>query len=68
MSAEPQVTIQHTVRIHCIRYFEHPLHGETLIIGMDDKMIRIHSVSDGTILQELKGHRARWTLYGLSDV
>lgn len=59
MSALPKVTIEHHVRIHCIRYFQHPVHGETLMSGTDDKLIRIHSLADGAVLQELKGHRAR---------
>lgn len=60
MDAEPQATIEHRARIHCIRYFLHPVHGETLLAGTDDKLIRIYSVSDGSLLQELKGHRARY--------
>ena len=60
MNAEPQVSIEHPVRIHCIRYLAHPVHGETVLLGTDDKLIRIHSVSDGSLLQELKGHRARY--------
>ena len=62
MNAEPQVTIEHPVRIHCIRYLAHPVQGETLLLGTDDKLIRIHSVSDGNLLQEMKGHRARYPL------
>ena len=62
MNAEPLATIEHRVRIHCIRYYLHPVHGETLLVGTDDKLIQIHSVSDGRLLQELKGHRARYTL------
>jgi hypothetical protein len=60
MLAEPLVTIEHHVRIHCIQYFQHSIHGETLLVGTDDKIIRIHSISDGNVLQELKGHHARY--------
>jgi len=60
MNAEPLTTIEHPVRIHCIEYFNHPVHGETLLAGTDDKLIHIHSVSDGKVWQELKGHRARY--------
>lgn len=65
MNAEPLATIEHPVRIHCMQYFDHPVHGETLLVGTDDKAIRFHSVSDGTILQELKGHRARYDNYNI---
>ena len=60
MNAEPRATIEHRVRIHCIQYFDHPVHGETLLAGTDDKLICIHSVSDGKVLQDIKGHRARY--------
>jgi hypothetical protein len=60
MNAEPLTTIEHRVRIHCIHYFHHPVHGETLLTGTDDKLICIHSVSDGKVLQDIKGHRARY--------
>ena len=60
LNAEPRTTIEHRVRIHCIQYFNHPEHGETLLAGTDDKLICIHSVSDGKVLQEIKGHRARY--------
>jgi protein MAK11 len=60
MNAQPLTTIGHRVRIHCIQYFQHPVHGETLLAGTDDKLIRIYSVTDGSVLQELKGHRARY--------
>ena len=63
MSAVARTTIEHHVRIHCIQYFSHPVHGETLLAGTDDKLVRIHSVLDGTVVQELKGHRARYSLY-----
>lgn len=59
MSAQPILTIEHPVRIHCIRYFKHPTHGETILAGLDDKLIRFYSPSDGKVLQEIKGHRAR---------
>jgi len=60
MNAQPLTTIGHRLRIHCIQYFQHPVHGETLLAGTDDKLIRIYSVTDGSVLQELKGHRARY--------
>jgi len=60
MNAQPLTTIGHRVRIHCIQYFQHPVHGETLLAGTDDKLIRIYSVTDGSVLQDLKGHRARY--------
>jgi len=60
MNAEPQVTIEHRVRIHCIRYFDHPVHGEVLMVGTDDKLIRFLSPSDGKVFLEIKGHRARY--------
>lgn len=60
MNAVALTTIEHRVRIHCIQYFDHLVHGETLLTGTDDKLIQIHSVSDGKVLQELKGHRARY--------
>jgi hypothetical protein len=59
MAATAQVTFGTPVRIHCMRYFQHPVHGETIVVGADDKLVRIYSVSDGTVLHELKGHRAR---------
>lgn len=59
MNAEPLATIEHRVRIHCVQYFNHPVHGETLLSGTDDKLICIHSVSDGNVLQDIRGHRAR---------
>jgi hypothetical protein len=62
MEAEAQLSIEHSVRIHCIRYFQHPVHRETILLGTDDKQIRIHSVSDGSLLEELKGHRARYAI------
>jgi protein MAK11 len=61
MEVEVLLTIEHPVRIHCVRYFQHPVHGETLLAGTDDKLIRVYSVSNGEVLQELKGHRARYT-------
>ena len=60
MNAQPLTTMEHRVRIHCIQYFQHPVHGETLLAGTDDKLIRIYSVTDGSVLQDLKGHRARY--------
>ena len=42
--------------------FDHPVHGETLLAGTDDKLICIHSVSDGKVLQDIKGHRARYAV------
>ena len=60
MNAEPQATLEHRVRVHCIRYFEHPVYGEVLALGTDDKLIQFHSTSDGKLLQEVKGHRARF--------
>jgi hypothetical protein len=68
MNAQPLTTIQYRVRIHCILYFQHPVHGETLLAGTDDKLINIYSVSDGTVLQELKGHRARYGISRTSQV
>ena len=65
MNAEPLTTIEHHVRIHCMEYFNHPVHGETLLAGTDDKLIRIHSVSDGKVWQELRGHRARFFDYNM---
>jgi len=62
MNAEVQTTIEHRVRIHCIKYFDHPKHGEIVIMGTDDKLIQFVSPSDGKVLQELKGHRARYLL------
>jgi hypothetical protein len=64
MNAESLLTIDYPIRIHCIRYFQHPVHGETLVAGMDDKLLRIHSLSDGKVLQELEGHRARYIIHG----
>src|SRR5215471_21030334 len=62
MNAEPRTTIEHHVRIHCIQYFNHPVYGETLVAGTDDKLIRIYSVLDGKVLQVIKGHRARYSV------
>lgn len=59
MQVEAHITIEHSARIHCIRYYQHPVHGETIIVGTDDKLIRIYSASTGQVLQELAGHRAR---------
>ena len=60
MNAEVLTTITHHVRIHHIQYFNHPVHGETLVTGTDDKLICFYSVSSGELLQDLKGHRARY--------
>jgi len=68
MNAQPLTTIEHRVRIHCIRYLQHPVHGETLLAGTDDKLIRIYSIADGSVLEDLKGHRARYAhLNGNAD-
>jgi WD40 repeat protein len=61
MQATAVLTIQHPVRIHCIRYFQHPVHGETILAGLDDKFIRFYSPSAGKVLQDIKGHRARYS-------
>jgi hypothetical protein len=61
MQATAVLTIEHPVRIHCIRYFEHPTHGKTIMAGLDDKLIRFYSPSDGKVLQDIKGHRARYS-------
>jgi WD40 repeat protein len=61
MQATAVLTIEHPVRIHCIRYFQHPIHGETILAGLDDKLIRFYSPSDGKIVQDIKGHRARYS-------
>jgi len=60
MQATPIHTIEHPARIHCIRYFQHPTDGETILAGLDDRLIRFYSPSDGKVLQEIKGHRARY--------
>ena len=60
MQATPILTIEHPVRIHCIRYFQHPTHGETILAGLDDKLIRFYSPSNAKVLQEIKGHHARY--------
>ena len=60
MNAEPLVTIEHNMRLHCVRYFQHPTHGETLVAGTDDKLIKFYSAKDGKELQVLKGHGARY--------
>jgi hypothetical protein len=65
MNAVALTTIENRVRIHCIQYFLHPVHGETLLAGTDDQLIRIYSVSDGKAFQELKGHRARYIDYDI---
>ena len=60
MEVEAQITIEHSVRIHCVQYLQHPIHGETIMTGTDDKLICVHSASTGEVLQEIKGHRARY--------
>ena len=60
LEAEELVTFQHSARLHCFRYMHHPAYKtEVLIVGSEDRHIRIISPKDGKVLLASEAQSSR---------